>query len=121
MIQHCQADCKNSEQCGPGLVCFDRVDENMDVPGCDDKKLQSGANSYCVYENDVSNIQVNNWKKLSPGVFTDSSKLCDATTTCTPCKKSATGLGMTRTCTRTWSLSKDSGLNYCTMHLLCRW
>lgn len=115
MIQHCQADCENSEQCGPGLVCFNRVDENMDVPGCDNNKLQSGAKSYCVYENDVSNVQVNNWKKLGPGVFRDSSKLCDATTTCTPCKKSATGLGMTRTCTRTWSLSKDSDLKYCTI------
>ena len=66
MLQHCQAGCENSEQCGPGLVCFDRVDENMDVPGCDDKKLQSGAKSYCVYENDVSNVQVNNWEKTKP-------------------------------------------------------
>jgi hypothetical protein len=32
-LQICEGDCDNDEQCGEGLICFQR-DENMTVPGC---------------------------------------------------------------------------------------
>ena len=43
----CQGDCDSTNDCAPGLVCFERTNYQA-VPGCCGGEYDSTANDYCV-------------------------------------------------------------------------
>lgn len=46
-LQICEGDCDNDQQCGEGLICFQR-EENMAVPGCIGN--DSNKTDYCILD-----------------------------------------------------------------------
>lgn len=131
-LSHCQGNCESDNQCGPGLVCFQQTG-NTGIPGCRDKDLVSpglptrakipdgseittGPNTnYCIYE-DQAGAQTNGWSDLSNGQVNNADNLCNLSDQCDPCTQSKTGLGINRSCTRTWSMPDTIDGSYCTIY-----
>ena len=130
MLKHCQGNCESDDQCGPGLVCFEQTG-NTGIPGCRDEDLvrpglptrakvdsdmKSGPDTnYCIYENQAG-TQTNGWKDLSNGQVNNVDNLCNLSDQCDPCTQSKTGLGINRTCTRTWTMPDTIDGSYCTIY-----
>lgn len=52
-LGRCEGDCDNDKECGPGLICFHR-NNNEPVPGCEGGLSDKSRSDYCIPEDATS-------------------------------------------------------------------
>ena len=48
-LAHCQGDCDTDRDCGPGLICYQRLAPNEAVPGCAGGEEDDSVTDFCVF------------------------------------------------------------------------
>jgi hypothetical protein len=48
-LGECEGDCDDDSECAPGLICFERDEKFIAVPGCDGGEDDGSLTDYCIY------------------------------------------------------------------------
>mmetsp|Transcript_12012 Transcript_12012/g.28728 ORF Transcript_12012/g.28728 Transcript_12012/m.28728 type:complete len:586 (+) Transcript_12012:138-1895(+) len=53
ILGHCEGDCDSNNDCGLGLICFQRTKAYQEVPGCNGGKMDDTKSDYCIKPSDL--------------------------------------------------------------------